>query len=141
MRATGVMIAIVLRGSGARVTIADCDPICALQACMKVLQVETIVSEIDIIARVQIDMVDLEAWEVNNIMPCGLFRLPVGHGVIVLASSQQGRCLLFPQRGRRESGEVFSQVDADCMGELRKENVGGLADAASETYGTSPRRM
>merc|ERR1712064_100258 len=43
--------AFALRGSGARVFIAECDPICALQACMEGFQVaaiESVVSEIDI---------------------------------------------------------------------------------------------
>jgi len=68
MRATDVMIggkrvlicgygdvgkgcAFAMRGSGARVIITECDPICALQACMEGFQVATmeeVVSEIDI---------------------------------------------------------------------------------------------
>merc|ERR1712070_488594 len=68
MRATDVMIggkrvliagygdvgkgsAFAMRGSGARVLIAECDPICALQACMEGFQVvtmESVVSEVDI---------------------------------------------------------------------------------------------
>merc|ERR1711881_122198 len=68
MRATDVMIggkralvcgygdvgkgcAFALRGAGARVLITECDPICALQACMEGFQVvtmEPVVSEIDI---------------------------------------------------------------------------------------------
>merc|ERR1712130_2176 len=68
MRATDVMIggkralicgygdvgkgcAFAMRGSGARVLIAECDPICALQACMEGFQVATmeeVVGEIDI---------------------------------------------------------------------------------------------
>merc|ERR1711935_976515 len=68
MRATDVMIggkrtlvcgygdvgkgsAFALRGAGARVLIAECDPICALQACMEGFQVVTLeqaVSEMDI---------------------------------------------------------------------------------------------
>merc|ERR1712097_41127 len=68
MRATDVMIggkralicgygdvgkgsAIAMRGSGARVLIAECDPICALQACMEGFQVatlESVVGEMDI---------------------------------------------------------------------------------------------
>merc|ERR1711982_214164 len=68
MRATDVMIggkralvcgygdvgkgcAFALRGAGARVLISECDPICALQACMEGFQVttmETVVNEIDI---------------------------------------------------------------------------------------------
>jgi len=68
MRATDVMIggkralvcgygdvgkgcAFALRGSGARVLITECDPICALQACMEGFQVvtmEQVVSEVDI---------------------------------------------------------------------------------------------
>merc|ERR1711886_14982 len=68
MRATDVMIgdkrvlvcgygdvgkgsAFAMRGSGARVLISECDPICALQACMEGYQVvtlESVVSEMDI---------------------------------------------------------------------------------------------
>jgi len=68
MRATDVMIggkrvlicgygdvgkgcAFAMRGSGARVIITECDPICALQACMEGFQVDTmeaVVGEIDI---------------------------------------------------------------------------------------------
>merc|ERR1712047_210472 len=68
MRATDVMIggkralvcgygdvgkgcAFALRGAGARVLISECDPICALQACMEGFQVvtlESVVGEIDI---------------------------------------------------------------------------------------------
>merc|ERR1711933_440783 len=68
MRATDVMIggkrvlvcgygdvgkgsAFAMRGSGARVLIAECDPICALQACMEgfqVVTVESALSEVDI---------------------------------------------------------------------------------------------
>jgi adenosylhomocysteinase len=68
MRATDVMIrgkralicgygdvgkgcAFAMRGAGARVLITECDPICALQACMEGFQVATleeVVSEIDI---------------------------------------------------------------------------------------------
>merc|ERR1712100_675146 len=43
--------AFALRGSGARVLISECDPICALQACMEGFQVVTlddVVGEIDI---------------------------------------------------------------------------------------------
>merc|ERR1711904_495287 len=68
MRATDVMIggkralicgygdvgkgsAFAMRGAGARVLISECDPICALQACMEGFQVaamESIVGEVDI---------------------------------------------------------------------------------------------
>merc|ERR1711870_144166 len=68
MRATDVMIggkrvlvcgygdvvkgcAFAMRGSGARVLITECDPICALQACMEGFQVvtmESVISEVDI---------------------------------------------------------------------------------------------
>merc|ERR1711953_976226 len=68
MRATDVMIggkrcliagygdvgkgcAFAMRGAGARVLISECDPICALQACMEGFQVVTmdeVVTEIDI---------------------------------------------------------------------------------------------
>merc|ERR1712178_285604 len=68
MRATDVMIggkrcliagygdvgkgcAFAMRGSGARVLISECDPICALQACMEgfqVVTIESVISEVDI---------------------------------------------------------------------------------------------
>merc|ERR1712100_790319 len=56
MRATDVMIggkgcAFALRGGGARVLVTECDPICALQACMEGFQVvtmEDVVGEVDI---------------------------------------------------------------------------------------------
>jgi len=68
MRATDVMIggkralvcgygdvgkgcAVALKGAGARVMITECDPICALQACMEgfqVVAIESVVGEIDI---------------------------------------------------------------------------------------------
>merc|ERR1712226_767420 len=68
MRATDVMIggkrvlvagygdvgkgsAFAMRGAGARVLIAECDPICALQACMegfKVVKMESVINEVDI---------------------------------------------------------------------------------------------
>jgi len=68
MRATDVMIggkralicgygdvgkgsAFAMRGSGARCLIAECDPICALQACMEgfqIVKIETVVHEIDL---------------------------------------------------------------------------------------------
>merc|ERR1712027_9672 len=43
--------AFAMRGSGARVLIAECDPICALQACMEgfqVVKIESVLSEVDI---------------------------------------------------------------------------------------------
>jgi len=43
--------AFAMRGAGARVLITECDPICALQACMEGFQVATmdqVVGEIDI---------------------------------------------------------------------------------------------
>merc|ERR1719231_1035197 len=43
--------AFAMRGAGARVIIAECDPICALQACMEGFQVaalDSVVGEIDI---------------------------------------------------------------------------------------------
>merc|ERR1711868_63722 len=68
MRATDVMIggkrclicgygdvgkgcAFAMRGSGARVLITECDPICSLQACMEgfqVVKMESVISEVDI---------------------------------------------------------------------------------------------
>merc|ERR1712025_458853 len=82
MRATDVMIggkralvcgygdvgkgcAFALRGSGARVLVTECDPICALQACMEGFQVvtmEDVVGEIDIFtsATGNFDIITLE---------------------------------------------------------------------------------
>merc|ERR1712213_77392 len=75
MRATDVMIggygdvgkgcAFAMRGSGARVLITECDPICALQACMEGFQVvtmEDVVGEIDIFtsATGNFDIITLE---------------------------------------------------------------------------------
>merc|ERR1712050_196684 len=43
--------AFAMRGSGARVLITECDPICALQACMEgfqVVKIESVLSEVDI---------------------------------------------------------------------------------------------
>jgi adenosylhomocysteinase len=82
MRATDVMIggkralvcgygdvgkgcAFALRGSGARVLVSECDPICALQACMEGFQVvtmEEVVGEIDIFtsATGNFDIITLE---------------------------------------------------------------------------------
>jgi len=82
MRATDVMIggkralvcgygdvgkgcAFALRGSGARVLITECDPICALQACMEgfqVVTIEEVVGEIDIFtsATGNFDIITLE---------------------------------------------------------------------------------
>merc|ERR1712166_460680 len=82
MRATDVMIggkralvcgygdvgkgcAFALRGSGARVLVTECDPICALQACMEGFQVvtmEQVVGEIDIFtsATGNFDIITLE---------------------------------------------------------------------------------
>merc|ERR1711948_24217 len=82
MRATDVMIggkralvcgygdvgkgcAFALRGSGARVLVTECDPICALQACMEGFQVvtmESVVGEIDIFtsATGNFDIITLE---------------------------------------------------------------------------------
>jgi len=82
MRATDVMIggkralvcgygdvgkgcAFALRGSGARVLVTECDPICALQACMEGFQVvtmEEVVGEIDIFtsATGNFDIITLE---------------------------------------------------------------------------------
>merc|ERR1711881_615013 len=82
MRATDVMIggkralvcgfgdvgkgcAHALRGAGARVMVTECDPICALQACMEGFQVvamESVVGEIDIFtsATGNFDIITLE---------------------------------------------------------------------------------
>ena len=37
-----------LNGSGGRILFAECDPLCALQACYETVQVKTVMSEIDI---------------------------------------------------------------------------------------------
>merc|ERR1712072_230104 len=130
MRATDVMIggkralvcgygdvgkgcAFALRGGGARVLVTECDPICALQACMEGFQVVTMedcVGDIDIFTSATgnfniitlehmkkmknnaIDMAGLEGFEdikVENIKPqVDRFVFPDGHGVIVLASGR-----------------------------------------------------
>merc|ERR1712136_254939 len=111
MRATDVMIggkralvcgygdvgkgcAFALRGSGARGFIAECDPICALQACMEGFQVaaiESVVSEIDIFVSStgNFNIITLEGMKVDNIKPqVDRFVFPDGHGVIVLASGR-----------------------------------------------------
>merc|ERR1712195_347452 len=118
MRATDVMIggkralvcgygdvgkgcAFALRGGGARVLVTECDPICALQACMEGFQVVTMdecVHEIDIFTSAtghfdnEIDMAGIEGMEgikVENIKPqVDRFVFPDGHGVIILASGR-----------------------------------------------------
>merc|ERR1712146_527301 len=118
MRATDVMIggkrtlicgygdvgkgsAFAMRGAGARVIIAEIDPICALQACMEGYQVaplESVVGEIDIFVRTtghfdnEIDMAGLEGMpgiKVENIKPqVDRFVFPNGSGIIVLASGR-----------------------------------------------------
>merc|ERR1712125_87830 len=106
--------AFALRGAGARVLVTECDPICALQACMEGFQVvtmEEVVGEIDIITLEhmkkmknnaivgnighfdnEIDMAGLEGFEgikVDNIKPqVDRFVFPNGTGVIVLASGR-----------------------------------------------------
>merc|ERR1712048_1555927 len=111
MRATDVMIggkralicgfgdvgkgsAFAMRGAGARVIIAEIDPICALQACMEGFEVNTlenVVGDIDHFDN-EIDMAGLEGTEgikVENIKPqVDRFVFPDGHGVIVLASGR-----------------------------------------------------
>merc|ERR1712196_558384 len=115
MRATDVMIggkralvcgygdvgkgcAVALRGSGARVMIAEVDPICALQACMEGFQVVALTSVVNAIDGNighfdnEIEMAGLEGYEgikVENIKPqVDRFEFPDGHGVIVLASGR-----------------------------------------------------
>merc|ERR1712036_186893 len=134
MRATDVMIggkralvcgygdvgkgcAFALRGGGARVLVTECDPICALQACMEGFQVVTMedcVGDIGIFNIItlehmkkmknnaivgnighfdnEIDMAGLEGLEgikVENIKPqVDRFVFPDGHGVIVLAAGR-----------------------------------------------------
>merc|ERR1711939_93986 len=125
MRATDVMIggkralvcgygdvgkgcAFALRGAGARVLVTECDPICALQACMEGFQVvtmEEVVGEIDIFtsATGNFNIITLEHMKkmknnaiegfpgikCENIKPqVDRFVFPDGHGVIVLASGR-----------------------------------------------------
>merc|ERR1712170_206251 len=131
MRATDVMIggkralvcgygdvgkgsAFAMRAAGARVLISECDPICALQACMEGFQVvtlESVVGEIDIITLEhmkkmknnaivgnighfdnEIQMAELENFpgiKAENIKPqVDRFVFPDGHGIIVLASGR-----------------------------------------------------
>ena len=48
MRGYGEDCASALNGSGGRILFAECDPLCALQTCYEAVQVETVMSEIDI---------------------------------------------------------------------------------------------
>merc|ERR1712091_562949 len=119
MRATDVMIgdkralicgysdvgkgcAFAMRGAGARVLITECDPICALQACMEGFQVVTLehmkkMKNNAIVGNIghfdnEIDMAGLEGFagiKVENIKPqVDRFIFPDGHGVIILASGR-----------------------------------------------------
>merc|ERR1711971_1226816 len=112
MRATDVMIggkiamvcgygdvgkgcAFALRGSGARVLITECDPICALQACMEGFQVVTMeqcVAEADIFVSStgNFNIITFEHMKKmkNNKPQVDRFVFPDGHGVIVLASGR-----------------------------------------------------
>merc|ERR1711920_1149574 len=109
MRATDVMIggkralicgygdvgkgcAFAMRGSGARVIITECDPICALQACMEGFQVATmedVVSEIDIFVSTTGNFNIITLEHMKNIKPqVDRFLFPDGHGIIVLASGR-----------------------------------------------------
>jgi adenosylhomocysteinase len=104
MRATDVMIggkrvlicgygdvgkgsAFAMRGAGARVIIAEIDPICALQACMEGFQVaplESVVGEIDMAG-----LEGAEGMKIENIKPqVDRFVFPSGNGIIVLASGR-----------------------------------------------------
>merc|ERR1711882_28084 len=105
--------AFAMRGAGARVLVSECDPICALQACMEGFQVvtmEEVVGEIDIFtsATGNFDIITLEHMKkmknnaivgnighfdneikVENIKPqVDRYLFPDGHGVIVLASGR-----------------------------------------------------
>merc|ERR1712124_64914 len=79
--------AFALRGSGARVLVTECDPICALQACMEGFQVVTMEEVVG-----EIDMAGLEGFpgiKCENIKPqVDRFVFPDGHGVIILASGR-----------------------------------------------------
>merc|ERR1719443_178151 len=93
--------AFAMRGAGARVLITECDPICALQACMEGFQVvtmEDVVGEIDIFCsstgNFNIITVDHMSKMKNNAIVGNIepqvdrFAFPDGHGVIVLASGR-----------------------------------------------------
>merc|ERR1712182_132613 len=118
MRATDVMIggkralicgygdvgkgcAAAMRGAGARVMVTECDPICALQACMEGYQVATIdqvLGEADIFITTtgNFKIITLESMKkmknnatVDNIKPqVDRFVFPDGHGIIMLASGR-----------------------------------------------------
>merc|ERR1739838_1019798 len=90
-----------MKGAGARVIVSECDPICALQACMEGFQVsplESVVGEVDIFVTTtgnfnnEIDMAGLEGTEgikIENIKPqVDRYVFPNGTGVIVLASGR-----------------------------------------------------
>merc|ERR1712050_444095 len=76
--------AFAMRGSGARVLITECDPICALQACMEgfqVVKMESVLSEVDIFVTT--------TGNFKIITPqVDRFVFPDGHGIIVLASGR-----------------------------------------------------
>merc|ERR1711988_10720 len=105
--------AFAMRGAGARVLITECDPICALQACMEGFQVvtlESVVDDIDIFVTTtgNFKVITLEHMkkmknnaivgnighfdyeiEIENIKPqVDRFVFPDGHGIIVLASGR-----------------------------------------------------
>merc|ERR1711881_336540 len=122
MRATDVMIggkralicgygdvgkgcAFAMRGAGARVLITECDPICALQACMEGFQVATleeVVGEIDIFVSTTgnfniIRLEHMKAMKNNAIVGIKVdnikaqvdrYIFPDGKGIIVLASGR-----------------------------------------------------
>merc|ERR1712086_1202865 len=109
MRATDVMIggkrvlicgygdvgkgcAFAMRGSGARVIITECDPICALQACMEGFQVDTmeaVVGEIDIFVSTTGNFNIITLDHMEKMKPqVDRFAFPDGHGIIVLASGR-----------------------------------------------------
>merc|ERR1712227_319881 len=91
-----------MRGAGARVLISECDPICALQACMEGFQVVTLehmqkMKNNAIVGNIghfdnEIQMDRLEQFpgiKVENIKPqVDRFVFPDGHGIIVLASGR-----------------------------------------------------
>merc|ERR1711937_984322 len=76
-----------MKGAGARVIVSECDPICALQACMEGYQVAPLESVVG-----EIDMAGLEGMpgvKVENIKPqVDRFVFPNGSGIIVLASGR-----------------------------------------------------
>merc|ERR1712174_116049 len=84
-----------MRGAGARVIVAEIDPICALQACMEGFQVapmESVVGEIDIFVTTtgNFNIITVDTMKkIENIKPqVDRYVFPNGNGIIVLAAGR-----------------------------------------------------